>query len=81
MSPGSSPGSSPRSSKSLSMENSLVIIPARHAARRFPGKMLASLNGRFGGRSVIEYSWCGARLAGVLARRLPSAGRGICSWA
>ena len=45
------------------MENSLVIIPARHAARRFPGKMLAQLNGRFGGRSVIEYSWRAALAA------------------
>ena len=41
---------SPRSSADLSMENSLVIIPARHAARRFPGKMLASLNGPLGDR-------------------------------
>ena len=53
---------SPRSSADLSMENSLVIIPARHAARRFPGKMLAQLNGRFGSRSVIEYSGRGAGL-------------------
>lgn len=59
MSPRSSQGSSPRSSAGLSMENSLVIIPARHAARRFPGKMLAQLRGR----SVIEYSWRAALAA------------------
>ena len=55
----SSPRASPRSSRALSMENSLVIIPARHAAHRFPGKMLAPLNGR----SVIEYSWRAALAA------------------
>ena len=54
-----SPHSSPRSSAGLSMENSLVIIPARHAARRFPGKMLAQLRSR----SVIEYSWRAALAA------------------
>ncbi len=47
-SPRSSPRSSPPSSAALSMEESLVIIPARHAARRFPGKMLAPLNGPLG---------------------------------
>lgn len=44
-----------------------IIIPARYASQRFPGKPLAALRGASGeARSLIERSWSAARaIAGV----------------
>ncbi len=42
----------------------LIVIPARHASQRFPGKPLAMLRGATGeSRSLIERSWEAAVLA------------------
>ena len=42
----------------------LIVIPARHASQRFPGKPLAMLRGATGeARSLIERSWEAAVLA------------------
>lgn len=46
----------------------LIVIPARHAASRFPGKMLAPLRGADGvSRPLIEHSWRAAAALGDIA--------------
>ncbi|WP_447762574.1 3-deoxy-manno-octulosonate cytidylyltransferase [Sphingopyxis panaciterrae] len=46
----------------------LIVIPARHAASRFPGKMLAPLRGADGiSRPLIEHSWRAAAALGNIA--------------
>lgn len=41
--------------------NPLVVIPARHASTRFPGKPLVTLRGPDGAKSLIQRSWETAR--------------------
>lgn len=49
----------------------LIIIPARHASTRFPGKPLAPLRGVDGReKPLIQWSWEAARRAADLARIL-----------
>ena len=43
------------------MKDCLVVIPARYASKRFPGKVLALL----GGRPVVEWCWRAAVRSGV----------------
>ena len=46
----------------MSLARFRVVIPARYAASRFPGKLLADL----AGRPVLEHVWRQARRSGAL---------------
>ena len=46
----------------MSLARFRVVIPARYAASRFPGKLLADL----AGRPVLEHVWRQARASGAL---------------
>ena len=53
------------------MMKSIVVVPARYASTRYPGKPLVMLRGADGvGRSLVERSWMAARAVPGIARVL-----------